>query len=182
MRGTGTPGLFPRTSYMTRRRISRRATVSLGSEASDRGCAHRPGRFHLQEHDVRRWAGGQSDDRQISLSCMARRIICDAAVTIGEYALISWNVVLDGQLSRAVRPGRPATAAGAGERHRSRQSHGPARSSHGRSVSIAMSGLDSRRASFPGVTIGEGAIVGARSVVDGRCCAFHASLPAIRHV
>jgi acetyltransferase-like isoleucine patch superfamily enzyme len=91
------------------------------------------------------------------------RIICDAAVEIGAYALISWNVVLMDSyrvpLDPAERrrelerlPGRrPRCLAGAGTAR-------PVRI--GRNVWI---GFDS--CVLPGVAIGEGAVVGARSVV-----------------
>ena len=91
------------------------------------------------------------------------RIICDEAVEIGDYALVSWNVVLmdsyrvpvdpeerRGELERV--PRRPA---------RYIDAEVPARPIRiGRNVWI---GFES--CVLPGVTIGEGAIVGARSVV-----------------
>jgi len=91
------------------------------------------------------------------------RIICDAEVSIGDYALISWNVVLmdtcrvplDPRLRRAELervPARPLRVACADV---------PARPIHiARNVWI---GFDA--CVLPGVTIGEGAVVGARSVV-----------------
>jgi serine acetyltransferase len=70
------------------------------------------------------------------------RIICDLAVDIGDFALISWNVVLmDGY--RGCHPPRPA-----------------------RPIRIEANvwlGFDT--CVLPGVTIGAGAVVGARSVV-----------------
>jgi acetyltransferase-like isoleucine patch superfamily enzyme len=91
------------------------------------------------------------------------RIICDAEVEIGAYALISWNVVLMDtyrapldpawrrhELERA--PGRRPRRLDGGEAAR------PVRV--GRNVWI---GFDV--CVLPGVTIGEGAVVGARSVV-----------------
>ncbi len=91
------------------------------------------------------------------------RIICDSEITIGDYALISWNVVLMDtyrvpidpserreELQRV--PNRPLRYAAAPV---------PARPIHiGRNVWI---GFDA--CVLPGVTIGEGAVVGARSVV-----------------
>lgn len=91
------------------------------------------------------------------------RIICDAEVSIGDYALISWNVVLmdtyrvpmnarerrkelelvptrDKRLASAIVEAKPIRI--------------------GRNVWI---GFDS--CVLPGVTIGEGSIVGARSVI-----------------
>jgi len=90
------------------------------------------------------------------------RIICDAEVEIGAYCLISWNVVLMDsyrvpfdparrrrELERAARPPRRLAA------------DVPARPVRvGRNVWI---GFDA--CVLPGVTIGEGSVVGARSVV-----------------
>jgi acetyltransferase-like isoleucine patch superfamily enzyme len=93
------------------------------------------------------------------------RIVCDEAVEIGDYALISWNVVLMDTYRLPLAPDarrreledlarrRPRRCAGAGEAR-------PIRI--GRNVWI---GFDA--CVLPGVTIGEGAIVGARSVVAG---------------
>jgi acetyltransferase-like isoleucine patch superfamily enzyme len=97
------------------------------------------------------------------------RIICDAAVEIGAYALISWNVVLMDsyrvpfdpaerrrELERVPqrRPRYLAIPSGYGLPTEPR----PVRI--GRNVWI---GFDA--CVLPGVTIGEGAVVGARSVV-----------------
>jgi acetyltransferase-like isoleucine patch superfamily enzyme len=90
-------------------------------------------------------------------------IICDAAVEIEDYALISWNVVLmdsyraplDPQVRRRELeqiPRRPA---------RRMQGNAPARPI--RICRNVWLGFDS--CVLPGVTIGEGSIVGARSVV-----------------
>jgi carbonic anhydrase/acetyltransferase-like protein (isoleucine patch superfamily) len=90
------------------------------------------------------------------------RIICDAAVEIGDYALISWNVVLmdsyrvpfdpAGRRRELERvPGRRPRFLAGGEAR-------PVRL--GRNVWI---GFDV--CVLPGVTIGEGSVVGARSVV-----------------
>jgi acetyltransferase-like isoleucine patch superfamily enzyme len=91
------------------------------------------------------------------------RIICDAEVVIGDHALISWNVVLmdtyrlsTDPLARrrelaAVAAGNPRVLAGAAE---------------ARPVAVgsgAWLGFDV--VVLPGVTVGEGAIVGAKSVV-----------------
>lgn len=91
------------------------------------------------------------------------RIICDAEVTIGDYALISWNVVFMDtyRLPLAVPerrkelervPGRPLRVAAAQVPPR------PIRLE--RNVWI---GFDA--CILPGVTIGEGSVVGAKSVV-----------------
>ena len=91
------------------------------------------------------------------------RIICDAEVSIGDYALISWNVVLmdtyriplDPQERRKeleLVPRRAPRAAVAAT---------PARPIViGKNVWI---GFDA--CVLPGVTIGDGAVVGAKSVV-----------------
>jgi acetyltransferase-like isoleucine patch superfamily enzyme len=91
------------------------------------------------------------------------RIVCDAEIEIGDYALISWNVVL--MDTRRV-PADPRARRRALERaalHPDRRLDGeevaiPIRI--GRNVWI---GFDA--CVLPGVTIGEGSIVGARSVV-----------------
>jgi len=92
------------------------------------------------------------------------RIICDSEITIGDYVLISWNVVLmdtyrvpiDSQARRSeleqvpFRPLRLASAEVPGRPIRIQ-----------RNVWI---GFDA--CVLPGVTIGEGSVVGARSVVS----------------
>lgn len=93
----------------------------------------------------------------------AARIICDAEIEIGDYALISWNVVL---MDTYRLPFDPA------ERRRELE-HMPFRSPRridatvpARPILIGCNvwiGFDA--CVLPGVTIGEGAIVGARSVV-----------------
>lgn len=91
------------------------------------------------------------------------RIICDEAIAIGDYVLISWNVVLMDTYRVPIDP--------AARREEVRQvpqrfprgfaAEGPARPvTIGPNVWI---GFDV--CVLPGVTIGEGAIVGARSVV-----------------
>lgn len=90
-------------------------------------------------------------------------IICDAAVEIGDYALISWNVVLM-DTYRACRDPRT-------RRHQLRQvpAHPMRRllaETDAQPIRIgrnAWIGFDC--CVLPGVTIGEGSIVGARSVV-----------------
>lgn len=91
------------------------------------------------------------------------RIICDAEVEIGDYALISWNVVL---MDTYRIPFSPSERRRELERVPSRlprriAAEVPARPIHiGPNVWI---GFDV--CVLPGVTIGEGSIVGARSVV-----------------
>ncbi len=95
--------------------------------------------------------------------CNGARIVCDAEITIGDHTLISWNVVLmdtyrvpfDPALRRAA-----AERAGAGWPRRV-DGHAEARPIRiGRTTWI---GFDA--CILPGVTIGDGSIVGARSVV-----------------
>ncbi|HTM50403.1 MAG TPA: acyltransferase [Bryobacteraceae bacterium] len=88
------------------------------------------------------------------------RIICDSKIEIGDYALISWNVVL-------MDTYRAPLDSGSRRRYRQDVAAGrtpepvPAKPIHiGSNVWI---GFDS--CILPGVTIGEGSIVGARSVV-----------------
>jgi acetyltransferase-like isoleucine patch superfamily enzyme len=92
------------------------------------------------------------------------RIICESAVTIDDYALVSWNVVLmdsyrvpvDPELRRELVRRVPSLQA------RRVEAVDPGRPIHvGRGAWL---GFDS--CVLPGVTVGEGAIVGARSVVD----------------
>ena len=91
------------------------------------------------------------------------RIICDAEVTLGDYALISWNVVfmdsyrmpldptLRSRLLEGARPGARLCA----------EADVPARPIHiSDNVWI---GFDS--CVLPGVKVGYGAVIGARSVV-----------------
>ncbi|HEY5913332.1 MAG TPA: acyltransferase [Verrucomicrobiae bacterium] len=90
-------------------------------------------------------------------------IICDRAVEIGDYALISWNVVLMDSYRWPVDPdARRLELQRAAGRARKR----PAGKIPARPVRIgrnAWIGFDC--CILPGVSIGEGSIVGARSVV-----------------
>ena len=93
------------------------------------------------------------------------RIICESEVAIGDYALMSWNVRVDGQLPRADRS-RPRAASWSGACRRCSRAASTATADArpiriGRNVWI---GFDS--CVLPGVTIGEGSVVGAQSVVD----------------
>jgi acetyltransferase-like isoleucine patch superfamily enzyme len=99
------------------------------------------------------------------------RIICDAEVQIGDYALISWNVVLMDTYrlpsDRIERRRALERLAVAWPRHLDADSwhdletvQKPRPVRIGRNVWI---GFDA--CVLPGVTIGEGAVVGARSVV-----------------
>jgi acetyltransferase-like isoleucine patch superfamily enzyme len=93
------------------------------------------------------------------------RIICDAEVLIGDYCLISWNVVLMDSYRVSLDPvqrRRELEGAAQGQPRRL-AANVPARPLRiGRNVWI---GFDA--CVLPGVTIGEGAVVGARSVVVG---------------
>jgi acetyltransferase-like isoleucine patch superfamily enzyme len=90
------------------------------------------------------------------------RIICDNRVEIGDYALISWNVVL-------MDTHRASRDAGARRRALEALAKSPVRrlpSAEGDPIRIGPNvwiGFDA--CVLPGVTIGEGSIVGARSVV-----------------
>ena len=91
------------------------------------------------------------------------RIICDAEIEIGDYTLISWNVVLMDSYRLPFDPAKRRIELGRLAHCRSRAFDadaptGPVRI--GRNVWI---GFDV--CVLPGVTIGEGAVIGARSVV-----------------
>jgi acetyltransferase-like isoleucine patch superfamily enzyme len=91
------------------------------------------------------------------------RIICDASVEIGDYALISWNVVLMDtyRVPFDVQGRREELERAAGRNPRFLGGDVPARPIRiGANVWIGFEACI-----MPGVTIGEGAIVGARSVV-----------------
>jgi acetyltransferase-like isoleucine patch superfamily enzyme len=93
------------------------------------------------------------------------RIICDAEITVGEYALISWNVVL---MDSYRVPLDPAARRAELRRVPHRQPRIASAAVAARPISIGANvwiGFDS--CVLPGVTIGEGSIVGARSVVVG---------------
>ena len=90
-------------------------------------------------------------------------IICDAKVEIGDYALISWNVVI---MDTYRAPCDPQARRRELERVPSHPSRRLLAKTHTRPVRIGRNswiGFDC--CLLPGVTIGEGAIVGARSVV-----------------
>lgn len=91
------------------------------------------------------------------------RIVCDAELKIGNYALISWQVVLmDTYRLPCDRLKRRQILERAADRGESPSADVPAQPiSIGDNVWI---GFDA--CILPGVTIGEGAVVGARSVVS----------------
>ena len=106
------------------------------------------------------------------------RIICDAEVEIGDYALISWNVVLMDTYRVPLDPveRRRELERVPTRRPRCLAGDAPARPVRiGRNVWI---GFDA--CVLPGVTVGEGAVVGARSVVteDVPPCTVVAGNPA----
>lgn len=91
------------------------------------------------------------------------RIVCDAAISIGDYSLVSWNVVLMDSYRVPLEPAarRAHVRQVPLQQPRLLPGDAPARPVViGRNVWI---GFDA--CVLPGVTIGEGAIVGARSVV-----------------
>ena len=90
-------------------------------------------------------------------------IVCDEEIRIGAYSLISWNVLLDGQLPRS-----PLARETACLRRRDFTQRRACNKPPGKTTA------DRRRRQFwighdcvvlPGVTIGSGSIIGARSVV-----------------
>jgi len=98
------------------------------------------------------------------------RIVCDASVTIGDYALVSWNVVLMDTYRVPVDvEARRAAVVRVPEMEPRRFAGGvPARPiTIGRGAWI---GFDC--CVLPGVTIGDGAVVGARSVVTSDVAPF----------
>lgn len=100
------------------------------------------------------------------------RIICDSAVTIGDYALISWNVVLMDTYRVPVDPLQRRREL---ELVSTRQFRLAAASVPARPIRIERNvwiGFDA--CVLPGVTIGEGSIVGARSVVTESVPSFTA--------
>lgn len=107
-------------------------------------------------------------DARVSLgdyaSMTGGRLICDEAITIGAYSLISWNVVLMDTYRLPLDPVmRRQVLKTIGRRAERVMAHAdmPARPvSIGENVWI---GFDA--CVLPGVTIGQGAIVGAKSVV-----------------
>src|SRR5262249_61360454 len=106
------------------------------------------------------------------------RIICDAEVEIGDYALMSWNVVLMDSYRVPFDPTerRHIVMQAPLRRPRQLEAEVPARPIRiGRAAWI---GFDV--CILPGVTIGDGSIVGARSVVmdDVPPCTIAAGNPA----
>jgi len=91
------------------------------------------------------------------------RIICDAEVSIGDYALISWNVVLmDSYRVPFDKSARRRELARVPAR-KPRCAEGTVKARPIRIESNVWIGFDA--CVLPGVTIGRGSVVGARSVV-----------------
>jgi acetyltransferase-like isoleucine patch superfamily enzyme len=89
------------------------------------------------------------------------RVVCDAAVSIGDYALVSWNVVLMDTYRVPIDVDARRAAVARVPELRRLDSAVPARPiTIGRGAWI---GFDC--CVLPGVTIGDGSVVGARSVV-----------------
>jgi len=96
------------------------------------------------------------------------RIICDSSISIGDYALISWNVVLmdTHRFSMMPEQRRDQVLQFAAERK-----HEPG--ADARPINIERNvWIGFEACVLPGVTIGEGAIVGARSVVRDNVAPF----------
>ena len=91
------------------------------------------------------------------------RIVCDAEVTIEDYALISWNVVLMDSYRVAFDPDARRDSVRRVPDAQPRRLASAAPATPVRIGRAARIGFDA--CVLPGVTIGEGAVVGARSVV-----------------
>ena len=91
------------------------------------------------------------------------RIICDAEVTIGDYALISWNVVL---MDSYRLPAAPLERRGELENAPFRADRRPSLDVPARPIRIGSNvWIGFGACVLPGVTVGEGSIIGASSVV-----------------
>ena len=95
------------------------------------------------------------------------RIVCDAAVEIGDFALISWNVVIMDTYRLPLDPLRRRALLGRGRLHDDDDDGGDAPNFKARPVRIgAATWIGFDVCVLPGVTIGDGSVVGARSVVS----------------
>jgi len=93
----------------------------------------------------------------------AARIICDSEITVGDHCLISWNVVL---MDTYRLPLDPLERRAELEKVPTRSPRRTAAEARAQPIHIGPNvwiGFDS--CVLPGVTIGQGAVVGARSVV-----------------
>lgn len=91
------------------------------------------------------------------------RIICDSELVIGDYALISWNVVLMDTYRVPMTAQARRVELEAIPGRNPRRPHADSIASPIRIESNVWIGFDA--CVLPGVTIGEGSVVGARSVV-----------------
>jgi acetyltransferase-like isoleucine patch superfamily enzyme len=91
------------------------------------------------------------------------RVICDERIEVGDHTLISWNVVLMDSYRLPVDPAARREALRRAAATPSRRLEGDAVARPVRIGPNAWIGFDA--CVLPGVTVGEGAIVGARSVV-----------------
>ena len=92
------------------------------------------------------------------------RIVCDLSVVIEDYALVSWNVVLMDTYRVSIDPLPRRAELERAASGTPRRLSGGAEARPIRVKRAAWIGFDA--CILPGVTIGEGAIVGARSVVS----------------
>jgi acetyltransferase-like isoleucine patch superfamily enzyme len=86
------------------------------------------------------------------------RILCDLSVEIGDYALVSWNAILMDSYRVPLDPAERARGQVFGPPSRERTEARPVRI--GRNAWIGFEACV-----LPGVTVGEGSVVAARSVV-----------------
>ena len=91
------------------------------------------------------------------------RIICDAEITIGDYSLISWNVVLMDTYRLPLDPRQRRSELEQVSRRSPRRAAADVAASAIHIAANVWIGFDC--CVLPGVTIGQGAVVGARSVV-----------------
>jgi acetyltransferase-like isoleucine patch superfamily enzyme len=98
------------------------------------------------------------------------RMICDAEIIIGDYALISWNVVLMDTYRLPENPDQRRAELEQIPQQKIRRAAADVSSSPIRIERNVWIGFDS--CVLPGVTIGEGSIVGARSVVTQSVAPF----------
>ena len=91
------------------------------------------------------------------------RLTCDAAIDIGDYALISWNVLIMDSYRLPFDPNQRRCALQAASHRSIRRLAGDVPARPVRIGRNAWIGFDV--CILPGVTIGEGSVVGARSVV-----------------
>ena len=91
------------------------------------------------------------------------RIICDSEITIGDYCLISWNVVLMDTHRLPLDPAERRLALQEAPSRSPRRAAAPVPAAPIHIGTNVWIGFDS--CVLPGVSIGEGTVIGARSVV-----------------